>query len=254
MKTWTPVFSTAALLLPLAAADCEKFEFKGKFGGDGFTTTHNQSMPISSWTNCTAELAQQNGNRGGARNGTCEFHRYSMGLVVHPEIRFINFDEETSEHIFSLIRENANPTASSLTDFNATIVMNYTAVHSDVALGDAGYYAFTPYIRCFDGVLSDCDDDDDDPEDTNAGKLIRACGLSWINDDQPRLSPGHQLYSGMEGLVQTSSPVDTREEPQPSYDSVADQATVSKDNNSARSRAGSATLLIALMCAAYNLI
>ncbi|KAF3063550.1 hypothetical protein GL218_01809 [Daldinia childiae] len=254
MKTWTPTLSIAALLLPLVAADCEKFEFRGQFGGDGFTTTHNQSMPVSSWTNCTAELASRNGNSNGGRNGTCEFHRYNMGLVVHPEIRFINFDSETSEHIFELVRENANPTASSLTDFNATIVMNYTAVHTDIALGDAGYYAFTPNIRCFDGVLSDCDDDDDDPEDINVGKLIRACGLSWINEDQSRLSTGHQLYSGDEGFVQTSSPAEIREEPQPSYDSVANQATVSEDNSSARSRASSATLLIALIGCAYNFI
>ncbi|KAI2778754.1 hypothetical protein F4815DRAFT_476535 [Daldinia loculata] len=132
--------------------------------------------------------------------------------------------------------------------------MNYTAVHTDVSLGDAGYYAFTPFIRCFDGVLSDCDDDDDDPEDISAGKLIRACGLSWINEDQSRLSPGHQRYSGTESLVQTSSPADIKEEPQPSYDSVADQATVNKDSSSTRSRASIATLLIALMCAAYNFI
>ncbi|KAI0844524.1 hypothetical protein F5Y00DRAFT_197162 [Daldinia vernicosa] len=250
MKTWAPAFSIAALLLPLVAADCEKFEFRGQYGGDGFTTTSNQSMPVSSWTNCTAELARGDGDN----NNTCEFHHYSMGLVLHPEIRFINFDSETSEHIFELVRENANPTASSLTDFNATIVVNYTASHTDIDLGDVGYYAFTPFIRCFDGVLSDCDDDDDDPEDINAGKLIRACGLSWTDEDQSRLDPGHQQYSGREGFVQTSSPANFPDDPQPSYDSVSELATVHKDDGSVGSRASSATLLIALMCAAYNFI
>ncbi|KAG4220408.1 hypothetical protein PC116_g31113 [Phytophthora cactorum] len=255
MKTWTSVFSIAALLLPFAAADCEKFEFKGDFGRDGFITTHNQSMPVSGWMNCTADNALQSGGRNGARNGTCEFHHYSMGLVVHPEIRFVNFDEETQEHIFSLIRESANPSSSIATDFNATIVMNYTTVHTDVELGDAGHYAFTPNIRCWDGVLADCDDDDDDPEDVNAGKLIRACGLVWMNDRQYQLSVGRQQYSGTESFVKTDSPGNTEEEPQPKYDSVADQATaVNKDNSSARSRASSATLLIALLCAAYNLV
>ncbi|KAI8960391.1 hypothetical protein F5Y11DRAFT_330081 [Daldinia sp. FL1419] len=256
MKTWTSALSAAALLLPFAAADCDKFEFKGKYGGDGFTTTSNQSMPISGFVNCTEEIAHAS-NSGGSRNGTCDFHHYSMGLVVHPEIRFIHFDdEETREHIFELVRESMNPTASILTDFNATIVMNYTAINNGIKLGDAGYYAFTPFIRCFDGVLSDCDDDDDDPEDVNAGKLIRACGLAYMNDKQAQLEPGRQQYSGHEGLVQVDDPDNIRDEPQPTYNSVADQATVNKDkdNASTRSVVNSATLLVALVCSVYNFI
>ncbi|KAI1799221.1 hypothetical protein F4811DRAFT_123302 [Daldinia bambusicola] len=254
MKSWTSVLSVAALLLPLAAADCDKFEFKGDFGRDGFTTTLNQSIPVSQWKNCTADDAA----RSGDRNGTCKFHRYSMGLVVHPEIRFIDFDSETQQHIFSLVRESARPSAAVATDFNATVVVNYTASHTDMPLGKAGYYAFTPIIRCWDGVLADCDDDDDDPEDANADKLIRACGLAWLNDRQYQLEPGHQQYSGTETLVQSDGPGNTEEEPQPRYDSVADQATASedadKDNGSARSKASSATLLIAILCAASNFV
>ncbi|KAI2636260.1 hypothetical protein GGS26DRAFT_485855 [Hypomontagnella submonticulosa] len=248
MKTWITIFSAVALAGPLVAGECDKIEFTGQGGGDGFTTTHNQTFMTSAWVNCTTDTARQDGGK----EDTCEFHHYAMGIVLRPEIRFISVRSATQKNIFSLIQEHANPSAVISTNFNSTIVMNHTVGAADIPVGRAGHYGLTPHLRCWDGKLSDCDDDEDDLED----KTIRACAPAWIDDKQIALPPGQQLYGGDEGFVQSDSAVASKD-PQPAYDEIAGQATADHrkgDSAAARSMASSAALAVALLCSAFHVI
>ncbi|CAJ2511406.1 Uu.00g070310.m01.CDS01 [Anthostomella pinea] len=215
METWDPVYATAALLLPLAAAKCKKFDFTGEYGADGATAPYNGSFPVSSFVNCTESLASSD---GGNADG-CSFERYAMGLVVHPDVIFVDADAETRKNIFSLVREGATGALAASTNFNSTIVMNYTATNTEAPLGKAGHYSFTPFLACWDGVLSDCGDGD-----AIENKTVEACGLVWKDDKQSALRLGQQLYDGDERFAEDSEASDGK--PQKAYDEVAGQATV----------------------------
>ncbi|KAI0378694.1 hypothetical protein F5Y04DRAFT_261379 [Hypomontagnella monticulosa] len=248
MKTWFALFSAIALAGPLVAGECDKIEFTGQGGGDGFTTTHNQSFPTSSWVNCTTDTARQDGGK----DDTCEFRHYAMGIVLRPEIRFISVSGDTQKNIFSLIQKNANPTAVVSTNFNSTIVMNHTVAATDIPVDKAGHYGLTPYIRCWDGKLSECDDEEDDLED----KTIRACAPAWLDSKQIALPAGQQLYGGEEVFVQSDSG-NTDRDPQPAYDEIAGQATADHregDSAAARSMVSGAALVVAVLCSAYHVI
>ncbi|KAI0834499.1 hypothetical protein F5Y06DRAFT_155865 [Hypoxylon sp. FL0890] len=174
-----------------------------------------------------------------------------VGIVVHAQIDFPKVDDDTQRHIFSLIRRNASASAVAATNFNSTIVMNFTSDSTFYsAVGQAGYSAFTPNLRCWEGVLSDCDDDNG-----LEGKAARACGLAWFRADESSKTLGQQKYDGTKNVVQTDlggGPTD----PPASYESVANQATNEQGddrNSAAMSKVDSAALLVALLCWIYGI-
>ncbi|OTA62052.1 hypothetical protein K449DRAFT_422774 [Hypoxylon sp. EC38] len=249
MKIWTSAISIITLL-PLAVAECDNFAFTGQgLANEGFTTTYDGTLRTSSWVNCTPEITIQDG----ARRNTCEIHNpSSVGLVVHPTINLTNLDIETQRDIFSLVERNASASAVASVNFNTTIVMNFTSDGTWYAsVGQAGFSAFTPYMRCWEGVLSDCDDDDN-----LEGRATQVCGLTWLHVDERSKPVGEQKYNGIENFVQTDlsgGPTD----PLPSYESVANQATDDAregHNAAAMSRVDSAVLLLALLCSVYGFI
>ncbi|KAI1409492.1 hypothetical protein F5Y13DRAFT_91144 [Hypoxylon sp. FL1857] len=244
MKVWTSAVSIVALLR-LVVADCDNFDFTGS--NEGVTTTYNTTFRTSAWVNCTQEIAIQDG----ARRNSCEVHNPStVGLVVHPQIDFpqVN-DDETRRDIFSLVREKASASALAVTNFNSTIVMNFTSDGTFYPpIGQAGHSAFTPTLRCWDGVLSDCDDDDN-----LEGKATRVCGLAWLDSSDSQKPLGQQKYDGIENFVQTDLGAGSPDPP-PSYDSVADQATNDQEGSASMIRVGSAALLVALLCSVYGFL
>ncbi|KAI2470504.1 hypothetical protein F4781DRAFT_175117 [Annulohypoxylon bovei var. microspora] len=251
MKSWVSAFSLA-VLLPLAAADCDKFAFTGEHGSDGFSTTYNTTFRVSGWTNCTAEIAAQD-----SRNNSCTLSNsgVGIGLIAHPEVRYVNVDAEAQKEILALVQENMSAASAAGTNFNSTIVMNYTSTLRSMSVGQVGYSGFTPFINCFDGVLSDCDDDDN-----LEGKAIRACGLKWVGGSQGFRGQGEQAYDGEENFVTYTDDNGTSiSSALPSYDSVSGQATNYQgddddENSAARSAVGSAALLVALLCSVYEIM
>ncbi|KAI0105590.1 hypothetical protein F4776DRAFT_646795 [Hypoxylon sp. NC0597] len=249
MKIWTSAVSIITLL-PLAVAECDNFAFTGEgLANEGFTTTYDASLRTSAWLNCTPEIVIQDG----LFRNSCEIHNpSSVGLVVHPTINLTNLDTEAQRDIFSLVEENASASAVAGVNFNTTIVINFTSQGTFyTAVGQAGFSAFTPYMRCWEGVLSDCDDDDN-----LEGRAAQVCGLAWLHVDERSKPAGEQMYKGIEGFVQTdlsSGPTD----PLPSYESVANQATDEErdgHNAAAMSRVDSMALLFALLCSVYAII
>ncbi|KAI1105662.1 hypothetical protein F4804DRAFT_117502 [Jackrogersella minutella] len=241
--------SVVALLLPLAAADCDDFAFTGDKGNEGFTTTYNTTFQTSSYTNCTADLASQDGGK----NNTCQLgSTTSIGLVAHPEVRFVSVDSKTQKEILAKVQSMANAASAASTNFNSTIVMNFTRGLNELSVGQAGYAGFTPFMNCFQGVLSDCDDDDG-----LEGKTIQACGLKWLDQSGTLQSQGKQIYDGKEAFVSADNV--TGNSP-PSYNSVSGQATNYQgdddddDNSAARSPVSSVALLFALLCSAYGMV
>ncbi|KAI0880771.1 uncharacterized protein GGS22DRAFT_192907 [Annulohypoxylon maeteangense] len=253
MKSWISGLSLAALL-PFAAADCDKFDFTGQYGSDGFTTTYNKTLRVSGFTNCTAEIAGQD-----TRNGTCLLSNpgIGIGLEVYPEVRFIQVDAKAQREVLALVQEKMSAVAAATTNFNSTIVMNYTSILRSTAVGNTGYGGFTPYIRCFDGVLSDCDKDDN-----LEGKAIRACGLTWLDRNQGFKSLGSQAYDGEENFVSYSDGNGTENMGAlPLYDSVSGHATNYQGddeddhgNSATKTAVGSAALVVALLSAVYEIM
>ncbi|KAI1134862.1 hypothetical protein F5Y05DRAFT_193441 [Hypoxylon sp. FL0543] len=250
MKSFTSVISAVALVLPLAVAECDNFAFAGNSSNEGYTAPYESTFRTSAWVNCTAELAGQNL----AMRNACVVHNpSSVGIVAHPLINLTNLDTEAQRDILSLVRDNISASAAASTNFNTTVVMNFTSQATFYPpVGQAGYSAFTPYVRCWDGVLSDCDDDDG-----LEGKAARVCGLAWFHADDGAKPRGQQMYDGIEGLVQTDlsgGPAD----PPASYESVANQATDDEgddDHNSAAAgRVDGAVLLFALLCSVYGIV
>ncbi|OTA99339.1 hypothetical protein M426DRAFT_16515 [Hypoxylon sp. CI-4A] len=228
MKTWSSILPFVALLLPaLIAADCDDFTFTGQGGSDGATEPYPSSFPVSASINCTTSLASQDGGK----NDKCEFHHYNMGLVVHPTINLTTINNSTRDDIFALVKDKASSAAD--TDFNTTIVVNYTAHTQELSVGQAGHVGFTPYLRCWEGVVSDCDDDDDDDDvDVDEDTAVRVCGLIWLGGTEG-LSPGLQEYRGEENFVSSNVDEDANGDLQPSYDSVAGQAIVTQGDDGA---------------------
>jgi hypothetical protein len=237
MKPQTLSAFIAIALLPLVGAKCTGFNFTDTtHGNDGWTTTYNTTFPVTNTVKCTAELAASDRSSGNSNNNrTCAVHRYAAGLVLHPEVRLIAADNTSAERIYALVRRGASAKAAASTNFNTTVVANYTAMETGIHVSQMGYIGFTPYIRCFEGTLSGCTDEDGDGNAQFDGKGVTVCGLDWLRDDQAVLEPGKQLYNGIEGIVQTST-VSGQQEPQPRYEDVASLQTFSDDENNGAAR------------------
>lgn len=62
-----------------------------------------------------------------------------------------------------------------------------TEVDECIELGKAGYWGFTPYYQCVDGILSQCSGDGY-PVD---GTFVRACGVLQIGSaENPKIANG----------------------------------------------------------------
>ncbi|KAI1206606.1 uncharacterized protein F4807DRAFT_438630 [Annulohypoxylon truncatum] len=251
MKSWVSTISLAALL-PLAAADCDNFDFTGQFGSNGFSATYNTTFQVSGWKNCTADVAAQDN-----RNGSCSLDRgIGIGLEVYPEVRYVQVDRDAQREILALVQEKMSAAAAATTNFNSTIVMNYTSVLDSISVGDVGYNGYTPNLNCFDGVLSDCDDDDN-----LEGKAIRVCGLKWLDRSQGFKSQGQQLYDGVEHFVSSTGNGTGSTSPLQSYDQISGDATnyLGDDdddhgNSAVRNAVGSAALVVALLSSVYEIM
>lgn len=240
-----------ALLVSAAAGTCTKFNFDVDAVPTSTEDPYNNPYPnyagpnfwVSPMVNCTAELAQS--QAGGGNGSTCGFHRYPMGLIVFSEVRsntytspdsmysdLLPLDLATREHIFSLVRA-ANPRNITTTDFNVTIVMNYTTNpvdEPDFLVGETGSYRFNPQKICYNGTLSGCDDRGNDSSSDYGlveGTRIQACGYEWIDEKQPHLPTGQQRYKGYVSLFPPIRP-DNKTDPQPTYAESAGNASVNQ--------------------------
>ncbi|TGJ82785.1 hypothetical protein E0Z10_g5965 [Xylaria hypoxylon] len=242
------VLIISSALLALVTGECTTFEFNAS---DHHYNVHpnpytvqRERYRVSAVVNCTSQLAQSD---GGTNSSTCGFHRYPMGLTTHSraenwtfitpkETLIVNLavDAATRAHIFSLVQA-ANPPNITSADFNATIVMNFTAnpdTEPDLLPNESGFYGYTPTFICWNGTLSGCNS-----SDGLEGARIQACGLKWIDDTQYLLPTGQQQYAGRPTCFRvaqfagyfTASTDDISLDPWPTYDELAGNATVNQN-------------------------
>ena len=238
----------AALSLPLVLCsglskrDCNDIALGGHYAAEGYTTTYPTTFMVSQPLNCTQELASSDGDNDSRR---CAFKRYAEGLEVHSTL---NITVSDPQQVFDRIKQASD---QQHVDFNETIVMNFTnPISSGYSVNFTGYvsqvlplnklrtrrsrstidsnglltclkWGFTPFQRCFEGILLDCDGDD---TATNA-TTFKACGLQilTLSDD-----PGRIQYDGVIAGVQwvgDYSKYANMTEPQPRYDDVKGNAT-----------------------------
>ncbi|EOO01164.1 hypothetical protein UCRPA7_3358 [Phaeoacremonium minimum UCRPA7] len=168
---------------------------------------------VSQPLNCTQELASSDGDNDSRR---CAFKRYAEGLEVHSTL---NITVSDPQQVFDRIKQASD---QQHVDFNETIVMNFTnPISSGYSVNFTGYWGFTPFQRCFEGILLDCDGDDAAANATT----FKACGLQilTLSDD-----PGRIQYDGVIAGVQwvgDYSKYANMTEPQPRYDDVKGNAT-----------------------------
>ncbi|KAI1362172.1 hypothetical protein F5Y08DRAFT_312825 [Xylaria arbuscula] len=236
-----------ALFVSIVAAKCTNFNFD--VDAESFESeepyanpysTYGRSFRVTPMLNCTSELAQSQGGNG----STCSFHRYAMGLIVFSEVRNDTYtspnsmysyplplDADAREQIFSLVQA-ANPRNITTTDFNVTIVLNYTTNYidePDFHVGETGSYTFHPSMICYNGTLSGCDSDSDSSSDGLVeGARIQACGYEWIDEYQPHLPTGEQQYKGYVSFFPPIDPGFNETDPQPTYAEAAGNATVNQ--------------------------
>ncbi|KAI0197979.1 hypothetical protein F4808DRAFT_269618 [Astrocystis sublimbata] len=231
-------------LLVMVAGDCNTFTFHANdvYDAPGYLTNPyvQYATPfhqVSPAINCTSALAKKAGN-----DTTCEFHRYAMGLRAQPEIanetftpgnhrlELLKADEATRENIFSLVQA-ANPPNITRVNFNATVVINYTANAIDApdfAVGQAGAHYFAHEIACCNGTVSECESGS-----RFEGQRLLVCGIRWLDDEQYLLPPGQQQYSGTHQLIpMPTNTSDAGKDPQPTYDEEAGNATAVQNMNS----------------------
>lgn len=216
----------AQVVLPaLVTAGCSNIAFTGPAGVDGYTKAYDKFFQVSASTNCTVELAKSDGGD----NDTCEFHHYGMGLVMYPSIAFpkglenSGLDNSTQSSIFSAVRAGGQDAAVAV-NFNHTIVANYTVLEDGIPVNHSGFYAFTPTMRCWNATVSGCSDGDLE------GQEVTPCGIAWLDSLQSSKAAGEQSYAGTENWVASDTGV--KNDPQPPYDTVAGEATVSNSTGS----------------------
>ncbi|KAF4986700.1 hypothetical protein FDECE_15813 [Fusarium decemcellulare] len=160
--------------MSLSRRTCKSFETKGKSGRDGATTPYPNVLRTSAGVNCTAQLARSD---GGNRT-LCDYKRYSMGITLNSTINVSISDTQT---VLNAVRDAASPKTAAYVNLNETVLLPYNNTEPGVLVGDVGYWTFTPYLRCWEGLLKSCDGDDIDQD----GTAVEVCGYqlnSWKED------------------------------------------------------------------------
>ncbi|KAK7969538.1 hypothetical protein PG988_008611 [Apiospora saccharicola] len=147
--------------------------------------------------------------------------------------------KEAAQDIFELLKSGAGGVETRLIDLNETIVMNIANYEptlrnkNGTAIPNYGYWTFRPWMRCFEGILSDCGDSGSGG--IQSGTPIKACGYKQFDHTPDFDVPGKARYDGEGEYVDVGGPSNPDGETKvPSYDSVADQATAAKHSGGSR--------------------
>ncbi|KAL2682805.1 hypothetical protein Neosp_007260 [[Neocosmospora] mangrovei] len=208
------LFPTGALCL--SKRSCTSFEPQGKYGNKGYTMPSLKTFRTSEYINCTTELARKEGDKE-----VCEVDRYTMGLTLNSTV---NTSVSDIQPILDAVKEAAAPDTRAKINLNETVLTPYRVTKLGIPEGEAGYLAFTPILRCWEGLLGDCSGDD---EKLN-GTAIEACGYEY---EEHRAIGSDQLIVGKENVVQSNSD-ELKEKPQPTWEEAKEKAEKEKESDS----------------------
>lgn len=207
------LFPTGALCL--SKRSCTSFEPQGKYGNKGYTMPSLKTFRTSEYINCTTELAREKGDKE-----ICETDRYTMGLTLNSTV---NVSVSDIQPVLDAVKQAASSDTRAKINLNETVLTPYRVTKEGIPAGEAGYLAFTPILRCWEGLLGDCSGDD---EKLN-GTVIEACGYEY--EDHSAIGPD-MLIVGKENVVQSNSD-ELKKKPQPTWEEVQEKAEKEKDDD-----------------------
>lgn len=208
------LFPTWALCL--SKRSCTSFEPQGKYGNKGYTVPSLKTFRTSEYINCTTELAREK-----PADDVCEVDRYTMGLTFNSTV---NVSVSDIQPVLDAVKQAASSDSRAKMDLNETVLMPFRVSKPGIPAGEAGYMAFTPIMRCWEGLLGDCSGDD---EKLN-GTVVEACGYEY---DDHHVVAGEQILVGKESVVQSNSK-ELKEKPQPTWEEAQERAKKEKDSDS----------------------
>ncbi|UPL03923.1 hypothetical protein LCI18_014857 [Fusarium solani-melongenae] len=200
----------------LSKRSCASFEPQGKYGNKGYTVPSLKTFRTSEYINCTTELAREKGE-----DDVCEVNRYNMGLTLNSTV---NVSVSDIQSVLDAVKEAASSDRSAKIDLNETVLVPFRISEPGIPAGEAGYLAFTPIMRCWEGLLGDCSGDDEKLD----GTVVEACGYEY--DDHHAVA-GEQMVVGKENVVQSNSD-ELKGKPQPTWEEAQEEAEKEKDSDS----------------------
>ncbi|KAI8667151.1 hypothetical protein LRP88_01098 [Fusarium phalaenopsidis] len=208
------LFPTRALCL--SKRSCTSFEPQGKYGNKGYTVPSLKTFRTSEYINCTTEVAREKGE-----DDVCEVDRYTMGLTLNSTV---NVSVSDIQPVLDAVKEAASSDRRAKIDLNETILVPFRVSEPGIPAGKAGYLAFTPIMRCWEGLLGDCSGDDE----KLGGTVVEACGYEY---EGHRAVAGEQMVVGKEDVVQSDSK-ELKGKPQPTWEEAQEKAKKEKDSDS----------------------
>ncbi|RTE70886.1 hypothetical protein BHE90_014717 [Fusarium euwallaceae] len=202
--------------LSLSKRSCTSFEPQGKYGNKGYTTPSLKTFRTSEYNNCTTELAREKGE-----DDVCEVDRYTMGLTLNSTV---NVSVSDIQPVLDAVKDAASSDRRAKIDLNETILVPFKVSEEGIPAGKAGYLAFTPIMRRWEGLLGDCSGDDE----KLGGTVIEACGYEY---DDNHKATGERTVVGKENVVQSDSK-ELKGKPQPTWEEAEEKAEDEKDSDS----------------------
>ncbi|KAI8668086.1 hypothetical protein NCS55_00832800 [Fusarium keratoplasticum] len=200
----------------LSKRSCTSFEPQGKYGNKGYTVPSLKTFRTSEYINCTTDLAREKGE-----DDVCEVDRYTMGLTLNSTV---NVSVSDIQPVLDAVKDAASSDRRAKIDLNETVLVPFRVTKPGIPAGEAGYLAFTPIMRCWEGLLGDCSGDDEKLD----GTVVEACGYEY---DDHRAVDGEQLVVGKESVVQSNSE-ELKGKPQPTWEEAQEKAKKEKESDS----------------------
>ncbi|RSL77080.1 hypothetical protein CEP51_009384 [Fusarium floridanum] len=208
------LFPTWALCL--SKRSCTSFEPQGEYGNKGYTMPSLKTFRTSEYINCTTELAREKGE-----DDVCEVDRYTMGLTLNSTV---NVSVSDIQPVLDAVKDAASSDRRAKIDLNETVLVPFKVSEEGIPAGKAGYLAFTPIMRCWEGLLGDCSGDDEKLD----GTVIEACGYEYDDNNK---ATGERTVVGKENVVQSDSK-ELKGKPQPTWEEAKEKAEDEQDSDS----------------------
>ncbi|RSL42595.1 hypothetical protein CEP53_012104 [Fusarium sp. AF-6] len=157
-----------------------------------------KTFRTSEYINCTTEMA-----RGKGEDDVCEVDRYTMGLTLNSTV---NVSVSDIQPVLDAVKEAASSDRRAKIDLNETFLVPFKVSEQGIPESKAGYLAFTPIMRCWEGLLGDCSGDDEK-------------------------QAGWHFNRGLRNVVHSDSK-ELKGKPQPTWEEAKETAEDEKDSDS----------------------
>ncbi|KAF5650031.1 hypothetical protein F52700_470 [Fusarium sp. NRRL 52700] len=148
-----------------------------------------------------------------------------MGIIVNSTINATISDKAA---LLEIVRDAADPAIAYRVNLNRTLVIPFTNSHDTAENGTTGYWTFLPYLHCWNGVLKDCQGDDEDWD----GEVVVACGYKILSRGA---NASTAVYDGEISFVneygKEYSESDEEDRPWPEYETAVEWVEEHKEDS-----------------------